>query len=380
MRENTAKSWTREITRYTRPSEYPTKSGLRKNLDYPVEGRYSYCYDMDSTNCETHGYLYRWDTAINIDQCEYGVICDPPERTQGVRPAGWHIPSAKEWLDLFSNTINNGRVKSSAIGNNLKSSKGWNSGTHKDIYGFSAIPSGSMGGIGPGSGLGEYSGMWSSDEQGTYGAYMVSLDVERSTAWLYDESKALFLSIRCLMDSDIDPTDTTSFTGSSKQPTLNKVIQEGISVEDYMNSQVDYGTLTDKHDGQVYKITKIGYQWWMAENLKYADSIKTPSLVNGSWCYDDNDQRCLQTGRLYTWAAAIDSVKLENSSLKCGFGTSCNIPDRVQGICPEGWHLPNQTEWNDLVNKLGGNKVAGHILKAQSGWGSSNTTHFQCVA
>lgn len=222
--------------------------------------------------------------------------------------------------------------------------------------------------------------MWSSDEQGTYGAYMVSLDVERSTAWLYDESKALFLSIRCLMDSDKDPTDTTSFTGSSKQPTLNKVIQEGFSVEDYMNSQVDYGTLTDKRDGQVYKITKIGYQWWMAENLKYADSIKTPSLVNGSWCYDDNDQRCLLTGRLYTWAAAIDSVKLKNSSLKCGFGTSCNIPDRVQGICPEGWHLPNQTEWNDLVNKLGGNKVAGHILKAQSGWGSSNTTHFQCVA
>lgn len=72
--------------------------------------------------------------------------------------------------------------------------------------------------------------MWSSDEQGTNGAYMVSLDVERSTAWLYDECKALFLSIRCLMDSDKDPTDTTSFTGSSKQPTLNKVIQEGISV------------------------------------------------------------------------------------------------------------------------------------------------------
>lgn len=46
----------------------------------------------------------------------------------------------------FSNTINNGRVKSSAIGNDLKSSKGWNSGTHKDIYGFSAISSGSMGG------------------------------------------------------------------------------------------------------------------------------------------------------------------------------------------------------------------------------------------
>ncbi|SHK91524.1 MULTISPECIES: FISUMP domain-containing protein [unclassified Fibrobacter] len=93
-----------------------------QNLDYPVEGRYSYCYDMDSTNCETHGYLYRWDTAINIDQCEYGVICDPPERTQGVRPEGWHLPNQTEWNDLV-NKLGGNKV----AGHILKAQSGWGS-------------------------------------------------------------------------------------------------------------------------------------------------------------------------------------------------------------------------------------------------------------
>lgn len=40
----------------------------------------------------------------------------------------------------------------------------------------------------------------------------------------------------------------------------------------------------------------------------------------------------------------------------------------MRGVCPEGWHLPNQTEWNALFTAIGGQSTAGQKLKAASGW------------
>ena len=62
----------------------------------------------------------------------------------------------------------------------------------------------------------------------------------------------------------------------------------------------------DKRDVQLYRFVTIGTQTWMAENLNYADSVKTPSLMGSSWCYDNEPDSCAKYGRLYAWAAAID--------------------------------------------------------------------------
>ncbi len=138
-----------------------------------------------------------------------------------------------------------------------------------------------------------------------------------------------------------------------------------------MNSNVEYGSMTDNRDQKVYRTVKIGDQVWMAENLNYADSNKTPSLNGRSWCNNDKTENCSVTGRLYTWAAAIDSVKLATDAdnpQDCGYGKNCSLSVKVQGICPPGWHVPMQEEWASLIATVGGYLTAGKILKSQTGW------------
>lgn len=185
----------------------------------------------------------------------------------------------------------------------------------------------------------------------------------------------------------------------------------------------EYGTLTDERDGQTYKTVKIGEQVWMAENLNYAytgvpfiyGGVTTDSITwclgddesscesrsdstrwwcfhddefclftsdSSSWCYNDDPANCAKYGRLYTWAAAIDSVKLVNDAKDpqdCGDGKICTLPAKVQGICPTGWHLPNETEWKTLFTAVGSivagsysdahyHSAAGKMLKSTSGW------------
>ena len=143
--------------------------------------------------------------------------------------------------------------------------------------------------------------------------------------------------------------------------------------ETYLNPKIAYDSIVDPRDGKIYKTVMIGDQVWMAENLNYADSVKTPSLKGKSWCYNNVAANCDVAGRLYTWAAAIDSVKLANDAdnpQDCGVDKICTLPDTVYGICPPGWHLPDTTEWFALFLAVGGSK-AGKALKSQSGWYSN---------
>ena len=137
--------------------------------------------------------------------------------------------------------------------------------------------------------------------------------------------------------------------------------------EAYLNPEIQYDSIIDERDGQVYKTVKIGEQVWMAQNLNYADSIATPSLLGKSRCYDNVTANCEVTGRFYKWSAAMDSIKTG-----CGHGAICSPTLPVQGICPSGWHLPDSSEWNALFNAVGGKSTAGTKLKSQNGWFGAN--------
>ena len=137
------------------------------------------------------------------------------------------------------------------------------------------------------------------------------------------------------------------------------------SKEKCENGKVSSSTamMIDKRDMKVYKTVTIGTQTWMAENLNYDDANASPNLKSGNWCYDGHEKNCEIYGRLYTWAAAMDlESKYDNEN------AGELIKDKHRGICPEGWHLPNDDEWNTLFRAVGGTSTAGTKLKSTSGW------------
>jgi len=104
-------------------------------------------------------------------------------------------------------------------------------------------------------------------------------------------------------------------------------------------------SFTDHRDGTSYTTVPIGTQCWMVENLNYGTRVdgsgnQTNNGVVEKYCYSDYDANCTTYGGLYQWDEAMD------------YGSSCNGTGRgdeacstpVQGICPEGWHIPSHYE------------------------------------
>lgn len=152
------------------------------------------------------------------------------------------------------------------------------------------------------------------------------------------------------------------------------VFNKDIPKEVYLNPDVVYDSIKDERDGKIYKTVKIGNQEWMAENLNYADSIAMPLLRRRSKCDDNSEEMCDVLGRLYTWSAAIDSVRIfEETNQKCGFEALCDLPRRVKGICPDGWHLPDSVDWSNLHKNF---EHGSFSLMSKFGWFSSNGTSY----
>ena len=147
--------------------------------------------------------------------------------------------------------------------------------------------------------------------------------------------------------------------------TANATITANFRIDPF-NPNISYGTFTDSRDQINYRTVKIGTQTWMAENLNFD--------TTGSRCYGDptggdRQNTCGTYGRLYDWVTAMGLPSSCNS-------TTCNtmISVKHRGICPAGWHVPSYAGWDTLINYVGGQQVAGKILKATSVWEHGMTT------
>ncbi len=177
-----------------------------------------------------------------------------------------------------------------------------------------------------------------------------------------------------------DPTNYICYEGSvyaycggeAYDPAKNFCFEDSVYTACGGKSLVPGKEFCDERDSSVYGYVQIGSQTWMAENLNYNYNVETAA----SYCYNDSIENCEEYGRLYTWAAAMDSAAVFSEDGKgCGYGTTCTSTkaDTVRGVCPEGWHLPSSDEWLALTvylreNVEEGEYFAGKLLKAKSGW------------
>lgn len=153
---------------------------------------------------------------------------------------------------------------------------------------------------------------------------------------------------------------TVSVTCGDSTITINKAM---CGMEPYDPAK----QFCDARDNKVYKYVKIGTQMWMAENLNFE--------TDSSYCYNDSAKYCTKYGRLYTWAAAMDSVGTWSTNGKgCGYNKTCSPTYPVRGVCPEGWHLPTEEEFETLFTAVGGQSTASKVLKSTSGWNSSDNS------
>ena len=129
--------------------------------------------------------------------------------------------------------------------------------------------------------------------------------------------------------------------------------------------------LCDHRDSAIYEIVRIGKQTWMKQNLNF--NYKVNGSTYGNYCYNDVADSCARSrlrGRLYKWSAAMDTA-----TTGCGYGQTCTVSGVVQGVCPNGWHLPDTAEWNALFRVVAEDlDTAGTALKTENGWYAGSTS------
>ena len=304
---------------------------MAQNLNYRREAKYKndycYCYNNSKDKCDKFGRLYVWTAAA--DAC----------------PEGWHLPSTAEWKTLID-AVGGEEV----AGITLKTS-GWNrGGDATDAFGFSVLPAGYR------------DWLYQDDyyEEGYQALFWSSNEYENSSGCVYFQSvydgadirsgnKDDGYSVRCVKDAEPE----------IRKPSVTVPTAKACKTE--TKDECEYGSLTDSRDKKTYKTVKIDKQWWMAENLNFD--------AEGSRCFNNDPSMCAKLGRFYPWNVAMDSAGTWSLNGKgCGYEKTCSPTYPVRGVCPEGWHLPTNEEYQTLISAVGGELTGGKVLKSTSGW------------
>jgi uncharacterized protein (TIGR02145 family) len=158
--------------------------------------------------------------------------------------------------------------------------------------------------------------------------------------------------------------------------TLNTICWFNGSTWETLTNRDGQGCGVVTYGGLTYNTVIIGMQCWMKSNLNIGLAIlhsldQTDNGTIEKYCNGDNTANCDEYGGLYQWA---EMVQYQNGASNT---TSWNPAPtgNVQGICPPGWHLPENSDWSTLTTYLDGTTVAGGKLKETglTHWNTPNT-------
>ncbi|MEZ5196722.1 MAG: FISUMP domain-containing protein [Bacteroidales bacterium] len=179
-------------------------------------------------------------------------------------------------------------------------------------------------------------------------------NLDKNEVWIQQQNSSGYLT----GDYNMDGTVNTNDIEEMWKPNVGK----GNWVPDTSPTAFVCGdTLEDTRDGHLYSTIQIGSQCWMQENLNYETGT--------NWCYYNNEAYCDVFGRLYNWNTIMNGASSSNS-----------VPSGVQGICPEGWHLPSDAEWCIITQFIDPSVNCGATgyngtdvgIKMKSTWGWSS--------
>lgn len=170
-----------------------------------------------------------------------------------------------------------------------------------------------------------------------------------------------------------------NITGVSLQATgyqglYTQSINDGIRFTIFTCGDAVNGIIEDI-EGNIYPTVEINGQCWMAQSLNSKVKLDGTCINGGGEppcppaskddngfgrsCFDNDENFCSESGALYTWEAAMDGDPSEGA----------------QGLCPEGWHVPADTEWVDLENNLLDDKE-----DCASDRSEANPNEYQCAS
>ena len=369
--------WMKENLRTTR---YTNGTAIPLGTDTSSTTAYRYYPNNSSNNVATYGFLYNWAAVMNGSSSSSAN----PSGVQGICPAGWHVPSSTEWTELTDYVSSQSYYicgeRETSIAKALASTEGWQSANDEcspggtlssnNATGFSALPAGLYDendvDVDADYEFNYYAFFWGvGDNYASYGI-AVSYNVA-NVLQSYVSTEEYGYSVRCVRNEE----------GSGSEGGGDN--EDGDDNDTTVTAQACPGapTVTDV-DGNVYNTVQIGEQCWMRENLKttkYANGTTIPLGTETShevayrYYPDSNSANVSDYGYLYNWAAVMKGASSSNSN-----------PSGVQGICPDGWHVPSDAEWTELTDYVSSQSqyvcdgYEDNITKAlasKTGWNST---------
>ena len=396
-----------------------------------------YCYNNLESNCDLYGGLYQWAEAVQYYNGATNVTSwspVPSREITGICPTGWHLPSDGDWNTMIATLggleAAGGKMKESGLLHWVSPNTGASNSS-----GFTALPSGYRFTLGTFHSSGHSARFWTGNEFSGSASWFEQLVYNDDNIVANVISKQYGHSVRCLKDTCISySTVSVSISASANPVTIGTQVTftaiaenggptpgfqwnvNGVNVASgsatytfapanddvivcVVTSQLPCtsgnpatsnaivmqvapagapcpGTATVSYGGQTYNTVQIGEQCWLRENLNIGSLIdsytnQTDNGIVEKYCYDDLESNCAVYGGFYQWAELVQYLNGATN-----WSSWVPVPSgNIQGLCPNGWHIPSDGEWTQIANYLDGPDVAGGKMKetGEAHWMSPNT-------